>query len=249
MSGPPRADEHRAAEPQPKERGCVRRGPAAAAAKRRGHPLKSGASRAANLLRLVLRAHSRAPREILAPRDDFAELKFRTAEPQPKRSAAVPAAAATPEPGRWQSVAPSRVRRRCGRGPPARRKSRGARGVWRIEVQGKTKGGVATRNSPASDSMSASEFFVGSRFIVSLGSSRLGSTAPREISRNHEGHERRRAGGCGSCQPADELFGCRGTTLPPFVFGLFVSFLSFVVQSDCRFHVYRRKALLGARAY
>ena len=69
--GPPRPDEHRAAEPQPKERGCVRRGPAAAAPKPRRHPLESAASHAGNLLRLVLRAHRRAPGRILAAREDF----------------------------------------------------------------------------------------------------------------------------------------------------------------------------------
>ena len=53
-----------AAGPQPTERGCVRRGPAAAAPKRRGRTLNSDASHAANRLRLVLRAHSRAPGEI-----------------------------------------------------------------------------------------------------------------------------------------------------------------------------------------
>ena len=72
---PPRHDEHRAAGPQPKERGCVRRGPAAAAPKPRRHPLESDGSHAANLLRLVLRAHSRAPGEILAAREGFAELE------------------------------------------------------------------------------------------------------------------------------------------------------------------------------
>ena len=56
-----RCDGHSAAEPQPMERGCVRRGPAAAAPKPRWPALKSAASPAANLLRLVLRAHSRAP--------------------------------------------------------------------------------------------------------------------------------------------------------------------------------------------
>ena len=66
-------DEHRAAEPQPKERGCVRRGPAAAASNPRRHPLESEASHAANLLRLVLGAHSRAPGKILAALEDFAE--------------------------------------------------------------------------------------------------------------------------------------------------------------------------------
>ena len=72
--GPQRHEAHRAAGPQPKERGCVRRGPAAAAPKHRGRRLKSDASRAANLLRLVLRAHSRAPEEILAAREDIAGL-------------------------------------------------------------------------------------------------------------------------------------------------------------------------------
>ena len=71
---PQRHDEHRAAKPQPKERGCVRRGPAAAGRNPRRHPLESEASHAANLLRLVLRAHSRAPGKILAAPEDFAEL-------------------------------------------------------------------------------------------------------------------------------------------------------------------------------
>ena len=70
-SGPQRYDEHRAAEPQPQERGCVRRGPAAAAPKPSGHRLESEVSPAANLLRLVLRAHSRAPGKTLARRGDF----------------------------------------------------------------------------------------------------------------------------------------------------------------------------------
>ncbi len=63
---------HGAAEPQPAERGCVRRGPAAAAPKTRRHPSRSATSPAANPLRRVLRAHSRAPEKILAAREDFA---------------------------------------------------------------------------------------------------------------------------------------------------------------------------------
>ncbi len=62
---------------------------------------------------------------------------------------------------------------------------------------------------------------------------------PRKSSRNHERHERhemRRAGGIGVSHLAGELLGWRATTLPPFVFRLFVSF---VVQPDCRFQVYR----------
>ena len=59
------------AEPQPKERGCVRRGPAAAASKPRRHPLESIASIAVNLRRLMLRAHSPAPGEILATREEI----------------------------------------------------------------------------------------------------------------------------------------------------------------------------------
>ena len=42
--GPPRHDEHSAAEPPPKERGWVRRGPAAAARNPRRHPLESAVS-------------------------------------------------------------------------------------------------------------------------------------------------------------------------------------------------------------
>ena len=57
-----------------KERGCVRRGPAAAAPNPRRHPLESEASHAANLLRLVRRAHSRAPGQILAARENSEEL-------------------------------------------------------------------------------------------------------------------------------------------------------------------------------
>ena len=72
--GPQGYDEHSAAEPQPKERGGVRRGPAAAAPAPRQRPLESAASLAANLLRLVLRAHSRAPGKILAAREDSEEL-------------------------------------------------------------------------------------------------------------------------------------------------------------------------------
>ena len=64
--------DHRAAKPQPKERGCVRRGPAAAAPKPRRPRVESETSPAANPLRLVLRAHSRAPRIVLAAREDFA---------------------------------------------------------------------------------------------------------------------------------------------------------------------------------
>ena len=60
--GSQRTDERRGAKPQPKERGCVRRGPAAAAPNPRRHPLASAASPAANPLRLVLRAPNRAPR-------------------------------------------------------------------------------------------------------------------------------------------------------------------------------------------
>ena len=55
-------------ETQPRERGCIRRRPAAAALKRRGDPLKSDASRAANRLRLVFHAHGRAPGKLLAAR-------------------------------------------------------------------------------------------------------------------------------------------------------------------------------------
>ena len=72
--GSQRYEEHRAAGPQPKERGCVRRGPAAAAPNPRRYPLESEAFRAANLLRLVRRAHSRAPGKSLAAREDFAGL-------------------------------------------------------------------------------------------------------------------------------------------------------------------------------
>ena len=56
----------------------------------RGYPLKSEASPAANVLRLVLRAHSRAPGGILAAREDFVELWYSAAEPHPKRSATGP---------------------------------------------------------------------------------------------------------------------------------------------------------------
>ncbi len=41
-----------------------------------------------------------------------------------------PGAAAISEPGRWNFVAPSRVRSRCGRGPPARRNPRVPRGCF-----------------------------------------------------------------------------------------------------------------------
>ena len=75
--GSQRYEEHRAAGPQPKERGGVRRGPAAAAPNPRRHPLETEASPAANPLRLVLRAHSRAPGKILTAREDFPELWYR----------------------------------------------------------------------------------------------------------------------------------------------------------------------------
>ena len=74
---PPRRDEHRAAKSQLKERGCVRRGPAAAAQNPSGHPLETAASHGANPLRLVLRAHSRAPGKILATRDDSTKSWYR----------------------------------------------------------------------------------------------------------------------------------------------------------------------------
>ena len=74
LGGPQRHDERSAAEPQPKERGCVRRGPAAAAPNPRKQSLESAAFRAASLLRRVLRAHRRAPGKILAAPEDFEEL-------------------------------------------------------------------------------------------------------------------------------------------------------------------------------
>ena len=70
--GPRKHDEHRAAEPQLTERGCVRRGPAAAAPKPRRRLVELAPSPAADLLRLVLRAHSRAPGKVLAAHEDFA---------------------------------------------------------------------------------------------------------------------------------------------------------------------------------
>ena len=65
---PQKHDEHRAAGPHPPERGCVRRGPAAAAPNPRRRLLECEASSAVNLLRLVLGAHSRALGKILAAR-------------------------------------------------------------------------------------------------------------------------------------------------------------------------------------
>ena len=85
----------------PKERGCVRRGPAAAAPKPRRHPLESAASHAGNLLRLVLRAHRRAPGRILAAREDFPVVP---AASSPARRIAVAAWLLVPE-GRRRKLA------------------------------------------------------------------------------------------------------------------------------------------------
>ena len=71
---PPRPEEHSAAEPQPKERGCVRRGPAAAAQNPRRHRLESeeypgGQPAAAGAPRTPPRSGKNP-----AAREDFAEL-------------------------------------------------------------------------------------------------------------------------------------------------------------------------------
>ena len=51
-------------------------------------------------------------------------------------------------------------------------------------------------------------------------------------------HAKCRASGIRGNHPAGELFGCRAAALPRVVFRVFVSFVSFVVQPDCRFQAY-----------
>ncbi len=99
------------------ERGCVRRGPAAAAPKTRRHPLDSEASPAANVLRLVLRAHSRAPEEILRGSRGF----WRAGGPSPQRPRTREGATNLQRPGSGVAAAAGTAALRWGSGWPGGR--------------------------------------------------------------------------------------------------------------------------------